>query len=227
MLDCGIGERCRLSTRNEIRRVMKQTYKINVSPKYNLREVKTIYYALGEMETGLNRLTNNQGLSWMQKNLVDSNIEIPSDLHNSVFRGSAHVLGSTVYLPKEFTNKRWMSLDGTAGSMIIHEFGHVLDNRSKTGLGDASIFGGGAGDQLMKFINAKPNAGLRFGLGINYGESPFTGYDTRYPREGTASYGNNSTADYFANTFAAAASGYSGASQLSVMWMAAYIDLIK
>ncbi len=111
--------------------------------------------------------------------------------------------------------------------MIIHEFGHVLDNRSKAGLGDASFFGGGAGDQLMNFINAKTNIGIRAAFGINYGESPYTGYDVRYPREGTASYGNNSTADYFANTFAAATAGYMDAPQLAVMWMAAYIDLTK
>jgi len=230
-VDCGIGERCRLSTINEFTRVLKQTYKINVSKSanFNLKELKTIYNALGSIEGGINTLTNGSGLSWITNNLNGSKItRTPATIvEKVVFQGNAHVGSSTVYLPEDFTNNGWGSLDGKAGSMIIHEFGHILDNRSKVGLVDASILGGGAGDQLMNFINAKPNAVIRCAWGINYGDSPVIGYDTRYPREGTASYGNNSTADYFANTFAAGASGYSDAPQLAAMWMAAYIDLTK
>jgi hypothetical protein len=64
--------------------------------------------------------------------------------------------------------------------MIIHEFGHIWDNNSKRPTGghgevvdggrDASIYGGGAGDQLMNFINAKPKYGYRFIGGIKYGK---------------------------------------------------------
>jgi hypothetical protein len=113
--------------------------------------------------------------------------------------------------------------------MIIHEFGHVLDNRSKSSIGDASIFGGGAGDQLMNFINGKSSGplGIRAFGGVAYGENPFHGYNVEWPSKGNTSYGNNSTADYFANTFGATVSFYEAGPQPSGMWMAAYIDLTK
>ena len=230
-VDCGLQERCRLSTVNEFTRVINQTYKINISKSasFNLQEMKTIYNAIGTMEAGINTLTDGSGLSWLKNNFGGTTIaRTPTSLvENIIFKGSSHVGGSTIYLAEDLANKGWMSLDGTAGSMIIHEFGHVLDNRSKAGLGDASIFGGGAGDQLMKFINAKPRFGIRATGGITFGANPFPDYSVQYPKEGTSSYGNKSTADYFANTFAAATAGYKDAPQPAVMWMAAYIDLTK
>jgi len=229
--DCGLQERCRLSTVSEFTRVLKQTYKINISKSaaFNSKEMKTIYNALSSMEGGINALSNGSGLSWINKELGGTTIDrAPNTLAEKViFKGSAHVGGSTIYLPKDFADNGWMSLDGKAGSMIIHEFGHVVDNRSRTGLGDATIFGGGAGDQLMSFINGESSGFLsnRADGGVFYGENRFPGYNVQWPGNGNASYGNNSPADYFANTFAATVTFYEAVPQPSGMWMGAFIDL--
>ncbi|MCM1566088.1 MAG: hypothetical protein NC238_09130 [Dehalobacter sp.] len=204
---------------------------ISKSASFNLKEMKAIYNAIGTMEAGINTLTNGSGLSWINNKFSGTTISrTPTSLvENMIFHGSSHVDGSTIYLAEDFANKGWMSLDGTAGSMIIHEFGHVLDNRSKSSIGDASIFGGGAGDQLMNFINGKSSGllGNRAFGGITYGANPFPGYNVQWPSTGKPSYGNNSTADYFANTFAATISSYEAVPQPSGMWMAAFIELTK
>ncbi len=231
--DCGLQERCRLSTVNEFTRVIKQTYKIKISKSasFNLKEMKTIYNALGSMEAGINGITNGSGLSWINNKFTGTTISrTPSTIvENIVFHGNSHVGGSTIYLADDFANQDWMSLDGKAGSMIIHEFGHVVDNRSRVAPGDASLFGGGAGDQLMNYINAKSNGlfGNKADGGIFYGKNPFPGYNVQWPSNGTANYGNNSTADYFANTFAAMVTSYEAVPQPSGMWMASFIDLTK
>jgi hypothetical protein len=213
--------------------VINQTYKINISrsASFNLKEMKTIYNAIGTMEAGINTLTNGSGLRWINDHFNGTTISrTPKSLiEDVVFKGSSHVGGSTIYLAADFANKGWRSHDGTAGTMIIHEFGHVLDNRSKSSIGDASIFGGGAGDQIMNFINGKSSGPLgnrAFG-GVTYGANPFPGYNVQWPSTGNLFYGNNSTADYFANTFAATVTFFDQVPQPSGMWMAAFIDLTK
>ena len=223
--DCGISERCRVSSTNEIKRAIKQYYKIEVSSKFNLKEMKTIYNALGEMETGLNKITNNNGLKWIQKNFQDTHIELQTEFRKTIFKGSAHVLGSKVYLPTCFSEHPWDSIDGTVRSLIIHEFGHVFDNRSHSGLIDASIWGGGYGDALMDLIGGKSNGPLS--LRYTGGFDVYQYY--KYPTDNKGlNYGNNSTADYFAHTFNAAIIKPDVIpSSLTKYWMAAMIDLTK
>jgi len=232
-IDCGLQERCKLSTVNEFTRVITQTYKINISKSasFSLIEMKTIYNAISSMAAGINTLTDGSGLSWIENKFKGTTVSrTPTSLvENIIFHGSSHVAGSTIYLAENFADKGWSSLDGTAGTMIIHEFGHVFDNRSKPYKGDASIFGGGFGDQLMNLINGKSSGFLTnraFG-GVTYGANPFPGYTVQWPSTGNPSYGNNSTADYFANVFAATVTFDESVPQPSGMWMAALIDLLK
>jgi hypothetical protein len=185
-----------------------------------LDEARILYEIVLSMESGLDRITDGHGREWINKNLGGAKVVIGN------FLGSSFVTGKTVYLRKNFEHSGWSSLNGKYDTMIIHEFGHVLDNASKHSLFDADIFGGGAGDQLMAFVHAHSSGpfGIRAMGKVVYEKNAFpAGYEVPYPSSGTPSYGNNSTADYFANTFAAVVVDYKEVPQPSGMWMTTYI----
>jgi hypothetical protein len=92
---------------------------------------------------------------------------------------------------KDFEKKNWGA--GGVEGMVIHELGHIIDNRSKeTGIFPAVISGGGLADKLIRFVGEAPSNPVRF-----MGEVQENEYLFRKPYE----YGNNSSADYFANAF--------------------------
>jgi hypothetical protein len=186
----------------------------------SLTEASLLYDVILRMHSGLDRITDGHGEAWIRKNLGGAKVVIGN------FLGSCFVTGKTVHLRQNFENSGWSSLNGRYDTMIIHEFGHVLDNHRKRGWGDADIFGGGAGDELMKFIHAHSSGpfGIRAMGKVVYQKNAFPeGFEVPYPGSGTPAYGNNSTADYFANTFAAVVVDYKDVPQPSGMWMKTYI----
>jgi len=110
---------------------------------------------------------------------------------------STFVSGDNIHLLKNFENMTWSSIGYRPDTMIIHEFGHVLDN----GLADseATLFGGGPGDMLLDFVGGKSTALFRCAKGLSIPSK----IDTYENKDGYG-YGNNSAADYFAHAFSAA-----------------------
>jgi hypothetical protein len=77
---------------------------------------------------------------------------------------------------------------------FLHELGHVVENNlPKSFLSPPTIFGGGASDRLTRFLGGKP-VGLRYKNGT-------CGIQERFIWHGVGEYGNNSSADYFAEAF--------------------------
>jgi hypothetical protein len=77
---------------------------------------------------------------------------------------------------------------------ILHELGHVIENRlPRKRFLSPSIIGGGASDRLADYLGGKPS-GLRFINGT-------CNLPRRFLWEGAGVYGNHSTADYFAEAF--------------------------
>jgi hypothetical protein len=107
--------------------------------------------------------------------------------------------------------------------MIIHELGHVWDNRSRSGFGDVTIFGGGLGDDLYKHMGGTPS-GLRFTGVVSF---PSNRRDSFFPPNVGTIYGNNSQADYFAHTFAGTTLNSSDVPDNAKKFMAALIDQTK
>jgi hypothetical protein len=165
-----------------------------------LAEAQCIHAALLTMQTGLDGITGGHGRDWIFKNLVGARIVVGTrrDLFGLPV-GRPHTIGSTVYLLTNFEHYRYEMPEYRVDVMLMHELAHVWDNRSAHGLG--TLFGGGYGDALMKWMGCKSTAllGLRFldhSLHIPPGN--------RFINEQGFGYGNNSPADYFAHTFAAA-----------------------
>ena len=79
--------------------------------------------------------------------------------------------------------------------MIIHELGHVVDDRSSI-LGMGDLIGGGDGDQLMAFVGGKSTSVLRF-LPNTLSIPP----ENAFISSKGWGYGNSAPAEYFAQTF--------------------------
>lgn len=169
------------------------------------------------MEKGLDKLTKGAGKEWILKNLSGASFTL-----NGVSSGmGSFVLGTTVILPATFATDPWAnSIDQSVESMLIHELGHVWDNNSRSGLGDATFFGGGHADFLSEFMGGDPT-GLRWTGGVNV-PGP-----NRFPADQGPDYGNNSSADYFAHTFVGAIVGSNAVPQVAKMWISAVINLSK
>jgi hypothetical protein len=81
---------------------------------------------------------------------------------------------------------------------ITHELGHVLDNTFHSG---AIWWGGGPSDDLQWALNGRPS-GLRWNNGKAMKESlPQNATWTHHNQRRKPDYGDNSTADYFAETW--------------------------
>lgn len=207
-----------------------------VNGGYTDEESEEIFYALYKLESGLNNFTNMGGLSWMKKNLSETNISVGFDkdpFKNQLAFGyipgigfNPHVIGNTIFLPSGFSNMIWSSPGGRVDTMIIHELGHVVDNRSSPfGLG--SILGGGAGDALMGFIGARSSA--PFGIRFLPKSMIFSDFNDAFTIGNNYEYGNESPADYFAQLFSGVTMtpNDSHIPSNASLWMQAYIGLMK
>ena len=213
----------------------KTTYAINYvyditidsAANFSTNAVIEISHAIKSIEVGVNNVSNGNGLNWIRKNLGGTTIT--NIKWNDPLRKESHVYENTIYLPRDFETKGWRSLDGTIETMIIHEFSHVWDNNSNPtpDWGNAAVLGGGYSDHLMSFIDAEPRLVLRFIGGIKYNENRWKIPLEWSDRNEYLDYGNNSTADYFANTFTGVITSNKDTPGLSGIWMAVLIDLTK
>jgi len=162
------------------------------------------------------QIAGGYGQEWINKNLSGTQIDIGG------FSGNCITFGSTVYLPENFENKTWNAPENSTLAMIIHELGHVLDNRS--GGGNATWFGGGAGDALMNYVGGQSKYFIRW-----LKNSLSLPDDNMFKDNNGYGYGNNSPADYFAHTFASTilTPNNSNMPIMAMVWMEAMIDLTK
>jgi hypothetical protein len=178
-----------------------------VTQNWDADTLEIVRLSLLLMERGLDRITGKQGGEWIRKNLGGTQISLGSDesflgnafVMKKVFNGRAHVIGNRVYLPLNFYASAWRKPRGNSDLWIIHELGHVWDNRSAHGWG--SILGGGYGDQLLKYMGGSVKGFPLFRFMDNSLE---INRECAFNCGGSLDYGNNSPADFFANNFVAA-----------------------
>jgi len=181
---------------------------------WTLNQVNEIYNSLQTMAAGLNKITNEQGMGWIKRNLGGTIFRL--DYVANILR-SAFVTDNVIHIPTNFDSLVWNSIGGTVSNMLIHEMGHVFDNR--LGWSYSAMFGGGGGDALMDFLGIRPRFFLRFTWGISAPQELY------WPDIPGVRYGNNSTSDYFAHSFTDTIIGTNIGLQEASFWMEAVIDL--
>jgi hypothetical protein len=201
-----------------------------VNHNWDIASLDVVRLSMLELERGLDRITKNRGRDWIKRNLGGVRILLGCDhsilgnqfVMRRIFKGRSHVIGDRVYLADNFYATAWHKKPRVKTDLwVLHELGHVWDNRSAHGLG--SMIGGGYSDQLLKFMGGKVKS---FPLFRFIDNSLEINTECAFTCGGNLAYGNNSPADYFANVFVAAIAfpDYPGVPQAAVMWM---IDLVR
>ena len=180
---------------------------IFVAPNWDAASLEVVRLSMLLMERGLDRITGKRGAQWIHQNLGGMKISLGFDnsilgnqfIMQRVFNGRAHVIGNRVYLPGNFYASAWRKPRAKSNQWIIHELGHVWDNRSAHGWG--SILGGGYGEQLLNYMGGRVKSFPLFRFVDNSLEIK---RESAFNCGGNLDYGNNSPSDYFANTFVTA-----------------------
>lgn len=192
--------------KSQYRKTILKDFKVNLlAGKWQKDQAQLVLESLALLRDGLDRITGGRGREWIRSNLGGVSLSIGSDktiwgnrlIMDRFFAGRSHVTGNRVYMAGDFHRNPWR-VPGKAGDLwIIHELGHVWDDRSANGLG--TLLGGGHGDALMRHVGARSKAflGLRF-----VDQSLVIDPINAFGNQGYFAYGNNSPADYFAHAFA-------------------------
>jgi RHS repeat-associated protein len=166
--------------------------------EWTTEELHAIFSTAATIDARVDELTNGGGMEWMRQYLGNTLFSHWGSENIGMGIPYTWVMnpGGFVLLPSN-----WLEADKGFGFFLTHELGHLWDgNTGQTSL----IFGvrNGLADVLNELIGGNvwifdnlprywPNTGNLF-IPIDY----------RYPSQGTYRYANNSTADYFAETFA-------------------------
>jgi len=210
-----------------LKKWLEQTYKWNAAGEdWNTTQLFFVLDAGIEIRHQISDIRGEDGIKWMNQYLGGTYF------YNGLPGGlSMGPYSDTVLLAKNFEKLDWEL--GTTG-MIMHEIAHVLDNR--IGLSSpnaylprsfgadysgvvpvpAVISGGGPADALISFLGGSPNT-FRFSGGVKVArEHQYQEY----------TYGNNSSADYFAHVFSSSIVDYSNTPIVAAMWMKAFLGLL-
>jgi RHS repeat-associated protein len=219
--NCGWISGSTIATENKIA-ALYDTYKINlIGINWNLKQATAVKTAFNRMDKGITRIAGD-GQAWIKKHFGGTNIDIGNKLGKKI--SSSYVpTKNNVHLLENFENSNFLSINSSIENMIIHEFGHVFDNRMGTAVPPAVFRGGGPADQLIRFMGGMPSEPLRFAGGVTVPEKNKFGLDDGY------GYGNNSSADYFAHSFTAAIvdPDNPNAPSLAVLWVSSVIYLTR
>jgi RHS repeat-associated protein len=164
--------------------LLKDLYGWNILGDWTTEELIVLAEVAETIIKYVNQITNGNGTSWFLDYMGDINI-------NRLGGTNHYVLGNTVYITFTFLQTTTYHED------FAHELAHVWDNRTASMIGSfgATWYGGGAADELTKYVGGDPR-GLRWWNGTS-GIPP----DYQWKKAIKNGYGNHSTADYFAESF--------------------------
>lgn len=184
---------------NDLIQTMKQRFGWTVSERFSEKERQGLLQTGDEISTAIEKwLPGMNGDAWIRRNLGTAIFHrggLPQKVVSLANNGAAISL--------VFPNRHVWLDPGTFDSVqptrwVAHELGHVLDNRQHW---LAIWWGGGPADELMKALNAQPQ-GLRWANTKKLAKNlPAAHSWTQHNQGHRPNYGDNSSADYFAETW--------------------------
>ena len=195
-----LSESCKIVTTGDLKNVLSSEYNWNLLGDWNFQELTGIFDAGFKIKYFVDNLTHGDGLVWMQHYLGGTNIShvnantpsyVPRQRDSTMPAIISGTGANTVYL-----TDNWLLQDG-GSPWLAHEMGHIWDINTSILITNGG-FVGGVGDQLNKATGGNIIGCLfadryQDGSGTNQIKDPFKG--------GSSNYGNNSTADYLAESF--------------------------
>jgi RHS repeat-associated protein len=233
--DDGLG-----TTTGVLTSLLQKVYGWVMVGDWNENQLNTIRDAAWGIRDYISAIRGDDGVSFMRNYMGGTHFYKDTLLLNAVRYGinNGNITaitpdGYNVHLPEGFENFGWPD---TAKGMVIHEMGHILDNRfgptTQTGynplpgvewthltqLFPSAIEGGGPADALISFMGGTPNT-PRCAGGVSLP-------DNNNLYTGNFYYGNNSSADYFAHTFSVSIISPNNVPKTAKLWMDSFITLL-
>ncbi len=179
----------------ELHQLLQVEFHWSSDPKFTPGELQTILSAGREIRGYIENILPGQGAAWMTRWLAK--IRFHSDgLPHQVVTYFNHAPTSVVFPYRDIWFVKNLDKYGNPCQHVVHEIGHVLDNRSGPALAPSIWFGKGHGDRLVRFSGGQPK-GLRW----NNGVSGIPAACRWTPPGASTECGDLSTADYFAEAF--------------------------
>ena len=170
--------------------IIIKSYDWSLDERFSPTQVSLILAAGVDLEAYLDRVRGASGRGWIMRHTGGARVH-RGGLFTKI---AARVTKSPTSLVLPYDDV-WLAENFDTFYQprrhFLHELGHVVENRlPKSVFLPPTIFGGGASDRLTRYLEGKP-AGLRYTNGT-------CGIPERFKWHGAGEYGNNSTADYFA-----------------------------
>ena len=167
----------------DIRDKLQENYGWIIEGKWFLQDVKKIQEAGDSIEAWIGQYNGGDAVKIMKATFGGTIFKHNDWIGENILEGRHNVRGSAVFLSDNFDV-----------STIVHELGHVLDN--KLGFGfpiGSALFGGGPADDMAQLLGADPAQ-------CGWNRSRCQGYDT--PKEDApTNYALNGPSEDFADTF--------------------------
>ena len=166
------------------------TYGWSIDECFAPGQVSLILAAGADLEAYLNRVGGGLGRDWIMRHTGGARFHC-GGLLTKIAARITRLLTSLVLPYHDIWLAECFDCFHLPKRHFLHELGHVVENRlPKSFLLPPTIFGGGASDRLTYYLGGKPS-GFRYKNGA-------CGIPERFHWHGAGEYGNNSTADYFA-----------------------------
>ncbi|MBE7435978.1 MAG: hypothetical protein HS100_18825 [Anaerolineales bacterium] len=186
------------------RKTIKNEFDWNIASDFSLEELQIIYQTGQDIVAYVNGLTGGRGQDWILEYLGGITITHDYTLPNNQSYPAGTPLASVPDGGVTFLNGKWTDKTNNGGwdphQLFAHELAHHLDCASSGYVGPGCV--GGAGDMLADFIGAEPGI-VRFDLSgkLSFLSDPYIPANYRWSQSVHQGYGNNSTGEYFAESF--------------------------
>ena len=210
-------------------RHLNDEYDWNMVGDWNIKQLLATWDAAIELRLYVGNVRGEDGTGWMRMYFGGTNFSKSTfgPFSNGTCMG---IDNKNVILAEDFESK-WAYEGGTVG-LIIHELGHVLDNRIGLNIDllkagalpyPAVMIGGGPADALYMLLGgniSESQAFKRYAGGVSFANDPIRSFRAPYQ------YGNNSPADYFAHTLAVSVVNQASVPFMASLWMSSFIYLL-
>jgi hypothetical protein len=202
---------------DKLKATLKQEWKWQLKGEWTLRELQTLIEVAKDIVKFIDTLKKGTGKAWMQRNLSGVKFQHSQGLLSGVLT-KVNANSPTSFVWPAGTVNLFEGWDGIQRprAHVVHELGHVLEN--KKSWGGANILGGGPSDALIKALGGTTSGKvIRMFGGVNLPEK------VKYKKGSLGEYGNNSVADYFAETFSLAIFKPEVVPPEALAWMKKYL----
>lgn len=175
----------------EIRQRIQEQYGWRINGEWTAEQLEILWQAGQAIQQGVEKIKGRSAKGWVRRYLPAVFAHKPQVAEVRALKGKSFVFPRRrVWMGKGFENGHHPVRH------VVHELGHVLDNRLGSLL-PATFIGGGPADQMLRQVGGQPERG-----GVRFRPNPhYAAIVTPAEHWADGAYGNVSVSEDFAEAF--------------------------